>query len=247
MLFKNAMYLAWAETKARYRKSALGPLWLVLGNLVGVLGLGLVWAALLKEPFETFVPSLTIGMIIWQLVSGCITDGPTTFVRQASIIRNVSIPLWFFVVRGLSRQIINLIHNMLIVVGVVIYFKFKLSAIFWYAIPGFLLLLINMYWMMFFLGMIGARFRDLEYLLNALMPLLFFISPVIFRPDRLPFDMNLVWMNPFSYFIEIVRAPLLGQMPPAGTYPLMLGLAVGGSSLTYLFYRRHGRRVAFWV
>jgi ABC-type polysaccharide/polyol phosphate export permease len=247
MYFRNAIYLAWSETKARYKKSVLGPFWLVFGNLIGVLGLSVVWSSLLKENPQNFIPSLTIGMIIWQLIAGAITDGPTTFIRQAAIIRNVAIPAYFFVIRSLSRQIINLLHNLLIVIGVMIYFDFQVKTTFWLVLPGLILVLLNLYWLIYALGMMGARFRDLEYLVNAIMPLLFFISPVIFRPDHLPFDIKIIWLNPLSYFLEIVRAPLMGKIPAPSTYILLAGLAIGGFLLIFMVHKKYHRRLSFWV
>ncbi|QWF70867.1 ABC transporter permease [Methylomonas paludis] len=247
ILLKNAFYLAWTDTRARYKKSILGPLWLTLGNLVGVLGLSIVWATLLKEEMRSFVPSLTIGMIIWQLVAGAIGDGPTIFIRQAGMIRNVAIPAWFFVIRALARQIINLLHNLVIVLGVVWYFDFPVQSITWLALPGLLLVIFNLFWIMYFLGMLGARFRDVEYLINALLPLLFFISPVIFRPDRLPVNMEIIWLNPFSYFIEVVRSPFLGHIPDTKNYVVMLGILLAGTIMTLIFQRLCGKRIAFWV
>lgn len=246
-LLKNALYLAWTDTRARYKKSVLGPFWLTFGNLIGVLGLSVVWANLLKEDMRTFVPSLTIGMIVWQLVAGTIGEGATTFIRQASMIRNVAIPYWFFVIRALFRQIINLLHNLIIVVGVVWYFDFPLQAETWLALPGIVLVLVNLFWMTYLLGMLGARFRDIEYLVNAFLPLLFFISPVIFRPDRLPVDMQIIWLNPLSYFIEVVRAPFLATVPEASHYLVMLGTLLVGSTLTALLVKFKGRQLAFWV
>jgi len=246
-LLRNAIYLAWTDTRARYKKSFLGPFWLTLSNLIGVLGLSLVWANLLKEDMHTFVPSLTIGMIVWQLVAGAIGDAPGTFVRQANVIRNVAIPTWFFAVRALSRHAINLVHNLVIVVGVVIYFKFPLTLVTWLAVPGLALVILNLYWITFFLGIIGARFRDIEYLVSSFLPLLFFISPVIFRPDRLPVSMEIIWMNPLSYFIEVVRAPFLGKVPSLATYLIMLGLLLTGGTLTALITHSRGKRIAFWI
>lgn len=246
-LLKNALYLAWSDTRARYKKSILGPLWLTLGNLVGVLGLSVVWGMLLKEDMHNFVPSLTIGLIVWQLVSGAILEGPAVFVRQAGMIRNVAIPAWFFVARALSRQIINFLHNLIIVAGVVWYFKLPMTAVTLLAVPGLLFVILNLYWLIFSLGMAGARYRDIEYLISSFMPLLFFISPVIFRPDRLPIDMNIIWLNPLSYFIEVVRAPFLGTVPTSTTYLIMVAILLAGSVLTLLFYRFKGRQIAFWV
>lgn len=247
MLFGNACYLAWADTRARYKKSVLGPLWLTLGSMVGVLGLSLVWGTLLKEDMVTFVPSLTIGMIVWLLVSGAIGEASTTFIRQAAVIRNVAIPHWFFVIRALARHIINLVHNIVIVIFVIVFFNVKLTPVMLLAIPGIILVLLNLYWVMFFLGMLGARFRDLEYLIASFLPLLFFISPVVFRADRLPVSMNIIWLNPLSYFIEVVRAPFLGSIPDAKTYFIVLGILFGGAVSTYILYRLRGHRLSFWV
>lgn len=247
MLLNNALYLAWADTKARYKKSVLGPLWLTLSSMVGVLGLGLVWGTLLEEDMNTFVPSLSIGLIIWFLISGAVGDGATTFIRQSSVIRNVSIPHWFFVIRALARHVINLAHNLVIVLIVVLYFNVELTLNALLVIPGFLLVLANLFWITFFLGMVGARYRDLEYLISSFLPLLFFISPVVFRADRLPENMNIIWLNPLSYFIEVIRKPILGEVPDVKTYVIVVGILAVGCLVTYLFYRLRGHRLSFWV
>jgi homopolymeric O-antigen transport system permease protein len=246
-LLKNAVYLAWADTRARYKKSILGPLWLTLGNIVSVVGLSLVWASLLGQDMHDFVPSLTIGLIIWQLVAGAIGEGPSTFIRQASMIRNVATPSWFFVTRALSRQLINLLHNLIIILGVVWYFDLPMQSATWLTLPGILLVILNLFWMMYLLGLIGARFRDVEYLVNSFLPLLFFISPVIFRPERLSIGMKIIWLNPLSYFIEVVRAPFFGNVPDLKAYTVMVGLLTAGYVLTSLLERFYGRRLAFWV
>ncbi len=246
-LLQNAVYLAWADTRARYKKSVLGPFWPTLTNLLGVLGLSLVWASLLKEDMSSFVPSLAIGLIVWQLIAGVISDGPGTFVRQAAMIRNVAIPPWFFVSRNLARHLINLLHNLVIVVGVMLYFSTPVTAWTWMVIPGLLLVVLNLFWMLYLLGMLGARFRDIEHLVAGVVPMLFFLSPVIYRADRLPMGLNVVWLNPLSYLIEAIRTPLLGHPPHANTYPVLLLMLGLGSVLTWLYQRAHGRHLAFWV
>jgi len=246
-LFQNSVYLAWADTKARYKKSVLGPFWPVLTNLIGVLGLSVVWATLLHENMATFVPSLTVGLIVWQLISGTLMDGPVTFYRQAAMIKNVAIPAWFFVLRLLARHTINMLHNVVIVIGVMVFFSVKVTWTSLLVIPGLFLVIINLFWIMFLLGMFGARFRDIEHLVNSAVPLLFFVSPVIYRVDRLPVGLNIVWFNPLSYFIEVVRAPVLDQIPGHHAYFVMTGLFLAGTTMTWAYYKAYGKRLAFWV
>lgn len=246
-LLHNAVYLAWADTKARYKKSVLGPFWPMLANLLGVLGLSLVWAELMQQDMNTFVPELAVGLIAWQLISGVLSDGPGTFSRQAAMIKNVAIPSWFYSFRLLARHFINLMHNALIVVGVIIYFQIELTSHTWLVIPGLILVMLNLYWILHFLGLVGARFRDIEYLIQGIVPMLFFLSPVIYRADKLPAGLNIVWLNPLSYMIEAVRSPVLGVAPHQSTYPVLLTMLLLGSLFTWLYQTTKGKNLAFWV
>jgi lipopolysaccharide transport system permease protein len=163
------------------------------------------------------------------------------------MIRNVAMPSWFFAVRALSKHLINLLHNVVIIVGVMWYYQVPLTANTWLLVPGLLLVTLNLYWLLHGLGLAGARFRDIELLINSLVPLLFFISPVIYRADSLPAALNVVWLNPFSYMIEAVRTPLLGGTPPVLTWAVLVGMLLVGSSLTWLYQRKQGKNLAFWV
>ncbi|MHB0929466.1 MAG: ABC transporter permease [Candidatus Nanopelagicales bacterium] len=241
------MYLAWSDTRARYSKSVLGPFWLTFGNLISILGMSVVWSVLLKQDMPTFVPTITVGLIVWQFVSGAITDGPTTFIRQAPILRNVAMPSWFFVIRSMTRQVINLLHNLIIIIGVILYFHLPVSSISLLVIPGLLLVLGNLLWVTYILGLLGARFRDLEYTIISLMPLFFFITPVIFRADKLPISLKIILLNPLTYFIEVVRGPVLGQVPTGATYAVMVSLLLFGLMLSVWLNRRYRSRLAFWI
>lgn len=246
-LMQDAIYLAWSDTKARYKKSVIGPFWPTLTNLLGILGLGLVWGHLLHQDMDTFIPQLTLGLITWQLISGVLVEGPITFSRQASMIRNVAIPTWFFVIRALAKHLINLLHNVVILIGVMLYYQVPLTEHTLLVLPGLVLVVLNLFWLQYGLGLLGARFRDIEPLVSSLVPLLFFISPVIYRADRLPPGLNVVWLNPFSYMIEAIRSPLLGYAPEPGTYVVLVGMLFAGGGLTWLYARAQGKNLAFWV
>jgi ABC-type polysaccharide/polyol phosphate export permease len=226
----------------------LGPLWQTLGNLIAVIGFSFVWASLLEQDLRTFVPSLAIGLIIWQLVAGAIGEGANTFAGEAQIIRNVAMPLWFFVVRALARQVINFLHNIILIVGIVLYYNLPITqAALWISFAGIALTIANLTWLMFVLGVLGARFKDIEYAINSVLPILFFISPVLFRPDRLTVNQEIIWMNPLSYFIEAVRAPILGDPVSTNVYLILVSMLLLGSILSYWLYHTRARRVAFWV
>lgn len=245
--FSIVFYFAWGDTRARYRRSILGPFWIVLSTAVSVAGLGFLWSILLKEDASRLVPSLTIGLIIWQFISGCILEASSTFIRNAHFIRNMLVPYFIFPMHLIMRQVINLVHNLLVAIVVFMFFPPHLGFAQWLIVPGILLVLGNLCWIVLLLAIFGARFRDIEQIIGAAMPLFFFLSPIIYRSDQLGSYENIAWLNPFSYLLSLIRDPIIGITPPAFVYELALGsILIGGIVTLYQFGKRRGQ-IAFWV
>jgi lipopolysaccharide transport system permease protein len=240
-------FMAAGDLRARYRRSVLGPFWMTLGTAAGTLGLGLVWSELLRMDRATFVPSLTAGLIMWQLLSGCISEATTTYWRQSAVLRNLSVPLSMPPIQMLLKHLINFLHNLPVFVVVVLIFKVPVTWATLLAIPGLLLVAANLFWLTLLFSMLGARFRDLEYLVGAAMPVLMFLSPVFYRPSYLPFHGRYVWLNPFSHLIEVVRYPLLGSAPPRFVVLAALALAACGWVLTLWLFNAKRNRIAYWL
>ena len=66
-------------------------------------------------------------------------------------------------------------------------------------------------------------------------------------PNYLPFSEGLIWANPLSHLIEIIRYPLLGSSPPMFVVQTnLVMLLVGGGFALWLFNKKRDR-IAFWV
>ena len=242
-----ALYFAWGDTKARYRRSVLGPLWIVISTAISVAGLGFLWSLLLKDEPSKLVPSLTIGLVIWQFLSGCILESTSLFSRNAHFIKNIVIPYFIFPLQLLMRQLINFGHNFLVIIAVLMIYPPDFSWTLLLIIPGLLLVIANLAWIVLLLAIVSARFRDLEQIIGALMPLMFFLSPVLYRSSQLDMSQHIIWLNPFSYFIALIRDPILGASPPIFVYEVsIIALFVGGTFTVYQFGKMH-RKIAFWA
>jgi ABC-type polysaccharide/polyol phosphate export permease len=240
-------FMAAGDLRARYRRSVLGPFWITLGTAAGTVGLGLVWSELLHMDRAAFVPSLTAGLIMWQLLSGCILEATTTYWRQGAILRNLSVPLSMPPIQMLLKHLINFLHNLPVFVAVVLIFQLPVGWITLLALPGLLLVAVNLLWMALLFAMLGARFRDLEYVIGAAMPLLMFLSPVFYRPSYLPFNGRFIWLNPLSHLIEIVRYPLLGAAPPGFVVLATSLMALAGWIFTLWLFNAKRNRIAYWL
>lgn len=242
-----SLYFAWSDTKARYGRSILGPFWLVLSSAISIVGLGYLWSILFHQTPQQLIPSLTAGLIMWQFVSSSIIESPATFIRNAHYIRNMVLPYVNFINHQLCRQLINLAHNLILVIAVLIIYPPNLSSTQLLVIPGMTLVILNLMWMNIVIAIIGARFRDLEQIISAVMPLLFFITPIIFHYKQLTIGQQLIWLNPFSYFITLVRDPIIGFTPPLFVYTTSLTILILGWLIAIYLLGKNKRLIPFWI
>jgi len=242
-----AVYFAWSETVARYRRSTLGPIWLVLGTAVGVAGMGFIWSILLNQDMQSFIPSITVGLVVWQFIAGVITESAGMFVRNSTMLVNIRLPIYLITFQAFGRHLINLCHNLVVVLAVFLIFPHYNSWVSVLALPGLLIVSINLIAIMQLVGIIGARFRDLEPLIVSFFPILFFLSPVIYRPGQLGTAAVVMAFNPITHYIHVVRDPLLGVVPSAESYLIVLALTVVTVLLSIWMTGSRAYRLPYWM
>ncbi len=67
--------LAWHDMLARYRRSWVGPFWLVLTAAVFIGALSLIYGTLFRMDIDKFVPFVAIGVVTWGFISVVASEG----------------------------------------------------------------------------------------------------------------------------------------------------------------------------
>lgn len=241
--------LGWQDVRQRYRRSALGPFWLTISMGVMIGTIAIVFGQIFKSPFKEFLPFLAVGLILWGFISTVITEGCTGFIAADAVIKQLPIPLAVHAFRQIWRNMIILAHNIVIFPLVLLAVGKPPSVDMWLALPGFILLVLNLTWISIFLGVVSARYRDIPQIIASLMQVVFYLTPIMWLPSLLPQRAGsyILDLNPFFHFLEIVRAPLLGQLPSAENWITSIVIAVIGWILTIALYARYRRRIAYWL
>lgn len=239
--------LGWQDVMLRYRRSMIGPFWLTISMGIMVFALGLFYGKLFAMNVDRYLPFLTVGFLVWNLITSLLSEGCQTFVESEGFIRQIDLPLSMFPLRVIWRNLIIFFHNAVIYVVVVVVFDITLGWSLLLVIPGLFLLLANAIWSTTLLGILSARFRDLPQIVASILQVAFFITPIIWMPEAISNRRLLVEGNPFYHFIELIRAPLLGHPPTLMNWSMVLAITLGGWVGTFLFYRRFHSRIAYWV
>ena len=241
------LFLAWLDVRLRYRRSKIGPLWITLSMAIFCLTLGTVYSRLLNVEIAEYLPFLSISFVIWGLISSLLLEFPNLYVDNSPYIKDIRINALTILLRGITRNTLMFAHNVLIILGIYAYFDLWPGVVFLLAIPGLILVLLNLLAIGVSLSIIGARFRDIALINQSLVQILFFLSPIMWFPRLVSPDSLFLQLNPIAYFLDLVRSPLLGSFPSMSSWyaaTAMLMLFATASSVLYL---KKSSKIALWV
>jgi ABC-type polysaccharide/polyol phosphate export permease len=240
----------WLDIKRRYRRTIIGPFWTSVTLFVFVMVIGAVGSGLLSKQTGEYLPFLVSGMVVWTLLSSIITESSNVFIAGAPLMRQMKIEFSLMVYALLWRNVITFFHNMLVyVIIMAVWAPGKFSPLIILAVPGIALLLVNGAWIAILLGMLTARFRDFQLLVQTIVQVAMFVTPLFWPADSLHGTRRLLFVgiNPLYYLLSIAREPLLGAVPGVTLYFGVLVITLVGWSLTYLCFRRFRRRITYWL
>ena len=245
--WRSWVTLGWHDILHKYKGSVLGPFWITLNMAVLIGGLQLVYGGLfaMADPAR-YILYLSVSLPVWTFLSDCLQQGCFCYSVEP-LIKSVRLPFTVYATRIIWRNLVVFVHNITIYVILgLIYGGHRPHLVL--AALGMAIFVANLGWMIILLGTVCARFRDVAQIVGNFVGMLFLVSPVMWLPDliqggrRVILDYNIV-----NYLMDLVRTPLLGEVPEARSYGVCLAVLVLGWALTLVFFTKFRRRIAYWV
>jgi ABC-type polysaccharide/polyol phosphate export permease len=242
-------FKGWYDIVLRYRRTLLGPVWMVITTGVMIACLSVLGPALFGGGDPKFIPYMVSGIISWNFLSLGIIEGCNAFIEHSNDIRSVRMPYSIYVFQVIFRDIIVYGHLLVIYVVVLILNAGNIVPNLGLFLVGLFLVCLWLTAMSFLTSLVCARFRDLQQLLTSLMTVAFLLTPVFWDKTILLGSSRglVVELNPLYHYLDVIRSPLLGQVPTLSTYAFAVIGIVVTFFLAELLYRASIRRVPFWL
>ncbi|MEV6771057.1 ABC transporter permease [Nocardia sp. NPDC051030] len=248
--------LGWQDIKQRYRRSVLGPFWITLATGIQAAAMGVLYAALFHQPLHTYLPYVTVGLIVWNVINASILEGSDVFIANEGLIKQLPSALSVHVYRLVWRQFLFFAHNLVIylvmLVGFGVWRDLNWSSLL--ALPAMLLLFANAMWVSIAFGIFSTRYRDIAPILGSMTLMLFVLTPVMWSTQALHDQggstsdrAKLAELVPTYHYLEIVRAPLLGEPTQLRSWIVVLTITVIGWVAAILAMKKFRSRVPYWV
>lgn len=246
------LHLGWQDIKQRYRRSVLGPFWITIATGATAVAMGLLYSKLFRLELSEHLPYVTMGLIVWNLINASILEGADVFIANEGLIKQLPTPLSVHVYRLVWRQMILFAHNIIIFVVIAIIYPKPWNWADLAVIPALGLIILNCVWVSLCFGILATRYRDIGPLLNSIVQLLFFMTPIIWNEATLQAQgagqwATIVELNPLLHYLDIVRAPLLGADQELRHWVVVIVLTVIGWTMAALAMKQYRARVPYWV
>lgn len=247
---RSAWLLAKSDIRALYRRTALGPFWIVIGTGFQVAVIGLVFGNLFGADLPSYLPNLAFGLVLWNFIAPTITEMANSFVANRNLLTQTQVAPITFPLKAFVKQLIYLAHNVVIaVLAAAIFSRFDINVVLLLITTVFTLIMAFSLGLLF--SMASAYWGDFQQILAVAINSLFFITPVIWVPellnDRVP---NFFFqLNPLFLMLHPLRASILGESSQLGiqSAPYLVAASLLLFVMAGLIWSRTSKKVVFWV
>ncbi len=240
--------LARRDLKGKYKQSVLGLAWAVAQPALQVVVFTLVFdrlAGVSTGDLDYPVYALA-GLVPYNLFQQAVSTGTPAFVAAQGIVTKVYFPRLYTVLAGCTTAVVNAGVS-LILLGVVMAVTrtapeaTSVLAVVPLALTGALAVGVAAA-----LGIVNARFRDIQHALPLALSLAVYLSPALFPLDGASSALRAAaWFNPSAGLLDWFRTALVGGELYS---PAMTGLHAGLAVVialagTFVFERGQARLV----
>ena len=239
------------DLRNRYRRSLLGLGWSLLQPVAMTAVFCTVFAGIFGASLSEYAPYLLSGLTFWNFVSTAAVGGCQSFVQGEAYIRQHRAPLAMYPLRTtLSAGYHFLVGMGVVIAAAGIFSGFSNPLALLSLVPTLLLVFLFAWSLAICTGTLNVRFHDTQHLLEVVLQILFYVTPIIYKPDLL-INKKLAWavhLNPFAVFLDLLRQPLLnGTLASAASIRAGLLITAATVCMAGLLLRWCERRLIFFL
>ncbi len=204
-----------------YRTKSLGFLWAVLDPLLFMGVYYLVFGQIIAQRPLSFMLHLFIGVIVFRFLQSSAAQGAGVLRSHGGVIKEIRFPKTVLPASVIAARLFDFAAGWLVAIPLAIIFGSPPSA-YWLLIP-FIVAIQIMFVSGFSLltAYVGVFFADVENILNVLLRLWFYMSPILYdlalvreRTASHPILYSIYMANPMTNLVESYQALVArGELP----------------------------------
>ena len=203
------------EIRVKYKGSVLGVLWSFLNPLLMVAVYAIVFPYLMRTTQENYLIFLITGIIPWIFFTTVVTSGCNCVWINGGIIKKVYFPREILPISVVLSALVNFLISCIIILIFVIFGGIGVSVqILWLPVIAIIQSALSL-GLLFILSAINVYIKDIEYIVQFIMNLLFYATPIVYDVTMIPERFRwILYLNPMAHFLDAYRAIFYSKTMP---------------------------------
>ena len=245
------------DVQAKYRGSLLGIAWTLANPVLLMAVYLLVFSVLWKTRFGSdghYALFLLVGLSAWIFFSTSVQAASRSMLDNANLIRKTRFPRQLVPLSVVATHLVSFAVMLLglLVLNFVLLPRVRATELL--AIPLAVGVVALTGGIALAIASLDVLYRDIEFLIAALLLPLFFLTPVLYPLDSPDISKHhkvvevIHWLNPLSPAIQALRAPLFyGRLPTAADTIYLAVASVAALALGAFVFTRVDDQIAVEV
>lgn len=228
------------DLRVRYRNSLLGYLWSMMNPLLYMSLLTFVFSHIVKFEVKNFSLFLLSGIMSWNLFHQSMSVGVHSIVNNGALMKKVKVPNTIFPASCIGSVSVNFILSFIPYLLIALFIHHPMSAKLLLVPFVVLPYLIFTFACVLTVASLNVKFRDVGHVLEPLLLLVFYSTPIIYPITALPERYRqFLDYNPLSHYISAIRNLMFEDVLPSLTnVSVIYGTAALFLVVALLIYRR---------
>ena len=248
-IFRLGWVMGYQDYKMSNAGSRLGRYWPTIGMALRIAFIGTVFSVLFNSSRGDYLPWLASGWIVWGFLSSAFQGSANAYISSKSMMLSLPIDRRSFVLKVIFREALSLAQNLPLMLLVVLWYSINPGLQILLFVPAAFVTLVFLIGTGLMLGPLLARYRDIGPFFSSILGVMFFVLPIMWRPEDLGDGLTrvIVGFNPFYHYLQLVRLPLIGDFPTLINWTLAITGALIAISIGLFVYKKTIDKVIYWA
>jgi len=237
------------DIKKRYKRSALGFLWVMLDPLLMMLVFYIVFAGLFGKAVGNYTAYVITGIIMWQLFAQGTKVSSMAFIHNCNLISKIHLPTAIFPIAVVGSSVAHFIFS-LVPLFIIILFSGTIPSYYIPFLPVTIALIV-----IFSIGIsltistLTVFFHDVVYIYDVILIGWMYLSAIFYPVTILPQKLQILMsLNPLYHYISLFRACIYDTTLPIiehlifGTAFAIISFAIG-----WTIYHQNRDKIIFYI
>jgi len=235
------------DIRGKYKASFLGVLWSFINPLLQVLVYAIVFPYIMRVKTPHYLVFLICGIIPWTWFVTSLGGGTTSITSNGNLIKKVYFPREILPISTVTSGVVNFAISCIIIV---LFALLDGVGISWHIVFLPLIMILQYIFslsLVFITASINVYIKDVEYMVNFILNLLFYATPILYSADMFK-GTKFSWIfkiNPMAYLVESYRNIFYAHhIPGLKSMLILFILGIILLIISYIIFKKLEKRFA---